>query len=183
MKNHLAIAVLVMWTSALACGDDDSTGGGLSPRDYGANLTGTSVRPTPVTTTATGTTSIRVTTGTSDIYNPSDPHLANFTYSITVNGLSGTPTAVHIHGPAGVNDVSEVLATLAITSQAGNGVIANGSFIGTENPQVSGDSLVVLLTVGNAYIDIHTAANPDGEIRGQAYLISAFKAGQRLLQP
>jgi hypothetical protein len=29
------------------------------------------------------------------------------------------------------------------------------------------DSLLVLLRNGNAYINIHTAANPDGEIRGQ----------------
>src|SRR5262245_42551843 len=140
MNTRVALAALIACTTILACDDDTTTGGGLSPRDYGANLAGTAVRPTPVTTTATGTTSIRVTTGTSDVYNPSDPHLANFTYSINVNGLSGPATSAHIHGPAGVNEVGEILARLTITSQQTNGLVANGTFIGTENPQVSGDS-------------------------------------------
>jgi len=29
------------------------------------------------------------------------------------------------------------------------------------------DSLAVLLRNGNAYVNVHTAANPNGEIRGQ----------------
>lgn len=175
MKNRLAVATLVACTTILACDDDNSTGSSNAPLDFGANLTGAAMRPTPVITSATGTASIHVTTGTSDIYNPNDNHLANFTYSITVNGLSGPATQSCIHGPAGVDGLAEELATLTITSQQPNGLIANGTFIGTQNPQVSGDSLVVLLTTGKAYIDVHTAANPDGELRGQAFLINAFQ--------
>jgi hypothetical protein len=63
---------------------------------------------------------------------------------------------------------------LTITSQQTGGLISNGTFIGTENSQVSGDSLVVLLTNGRAYVDIHTAANPGGEIRGQAFPLNAL---------
>ena len=175
MKDRLAVAALFVCTAILACDDDDPTGSSLAPRDFGANLTGAAVRPTPAITTATGTASIRVTTGTSDIYDPNDNHLANFTYSITVNGLSGPAIEACIHAPAGVDEVVEDLVTLTITSQAQNGLIISGTFIGTQNPQVSGDSLVVLLTTGNAYVDVHTAANPDGEIRGQAFLINAFR--------
>ena len=174
MRSRVAVAALLAFTTVIACDDDDDTGSGLSARDIGANLSGASVRPTPVATTAAGTTSLHVTSGTSDVYDPNSDHLANYTYSITVNGLSGPATGVHIHGPGGTDEVAAVLATLSITSQQATGIISNGSFIGTENPQVSGDSLLVLLMTGNAYVDVHTATNPDGEIRGQGFLINAF---------
>jgi CHRD domain len=175
MKNRFAVPALFLCTAILACDDDGGTGTSLSPQDFGANLTGAAVRPVPVITSATGTASIRVTTGTSGVYDPNDIGLANFTYSITVIGLSGPAIEACIHGPAGVNAVSEELATLTITSQQTNGLISSGTFTGTKNPQVSGDSLLVLLMTGNAYVDVHTAANLDGEIRGQALLLNGFR--------
>lgn len=171
MKNRIAVSVLFLCTAIPACDDDGATGTSLSPRDFSANLTGAAMRPTPVITTATGTATIRVTSGTAAFYDPND-NPATFTYSIVVNGLSGPPTEACIHGPAGANDVVEELVILTITSQQTNGHIIGGTFTGTENPQVSGDSLLVLLTTGNAYIDVHTAANHEGEIRGQAVLIT-----------
>ena len=179
MKNRLTVAALIVCATIPACDDGNATGTSQAPRDIGANLSGEAVRPTPVATTATGTTSIRVTTGTSDFYDPADPHLANFTYSITVSVLSGRATSAHIHGPAGSNDVAPVLATLNITSQQTTGLVSNGLFVGTENPLVSGDSLLRLLSLGNAYVDVHTAANPNGEIRGQGFLLNALQASSR----
>jgi len=173
MRNWLEVGMLVACTTILACNDDDPTGSSLAPLDFGANLTGVAVRPTGVITGATGNASIRVTTGFTGIYDPNDTQLTNFAYSITVNGLSGQVTEACIHGPAGVNDVSEELASLTITSQQTSGVVVSGTFIGPENPQVSGDSLVALLMTGNAYFDVHTVANPGGEIRGQAFIINA----------
>lgn len=179
MKNRLTVAALIACATIPACDDGNSTGTSQAPRDIGANLTGEAVRPTPVATNATGTTSIRVTTGTSDFYDPADPHLANFTYSITVSVLSGPATSAHIHGPATSNEVAPKLATLNITSPQTTGLIINGLFIGTENPQVSGDSLLRLLSLGNAYVDIHTTQHPEGEIRGQAFLLNALLASRR----
>ena len=175
MKCRAAVAALVASTLVLACNDDDPTGSGNSARDYGALLSGNAVRPLPVTTDATGSATIHVTSGTSDIYDPNSDHLANFTYSVTVTGLSGPAMTVHIHGPSGTSDVGPVLASLAVTSQQTNGIVSNGTFIGTENPQVSGDSLVVLLNSASAYVDVHTAGNGGGEIRGQAFLVNAFR--------
>ena len=174
MKSRVALASLIAFT-ILACDDDDPTGSGNSARDYAAILSGNAVRPLPVTTDATGTATIHVTSGTSDVYDPDSDHLANFTYSVSVTGLSGPAMSAHIHGPAGTNDVGPVLASLQVTSQQTNGIVSNGTFIGTENPQVSGDSLVVLLTNASAYVDIHTTANGGGEIRGQAFLVNAFR--------
>lgn len=174
MSNRLG-AVALAFLAILACGDDEPTGSSQAPLDIGAFLAGSFVRPTSVNTSATGTATIHITTGTSDFYDPSDPHAANFTYSISVGGLSGPAMSAHIHGPADEDDVEDVLVTLAITSQATSGLISNGTFIGTENPQVSGDSLVVLLKGGKAYLDIHTLANGGGEIRGQSFEISSFR--------
>ena len=139
MKNRFAVSVLFWCTAILACDDDSGTGTSLSPQDFGASLTGAAVRPVPVISSATGTASIRVTTGTSDVYDPNDNGLPNFAYSITVNGLSGPAIEACIHGPAGVNDVKEELATLTITSQLTNGLIISGTFTGTrESPGVRG---------------------------------------------
>lgn len=175
MKSRVAFATLIACTTVFACDDDDPTGSGNSARDYAALLSGNAVRPLPVTTNATGSATIHVTSGTSDIYDPNSNHLPNFTYSVTVTGLSGPAMSAHVHGPAGADDVGPVLASLQITSQETNGIVSNGTFIGTENPQVSGDSLVVLLTSAAAYVDIHTTANGGGEIRGTAFLVNAFR--------
>ena len=175
MKSRVTFATFIACTTLFACSDDNPTGSGNSARDYGALLSGNAVRPLPVTTDATGSATIHVTSGTSDVYDPNSDHLANFTYSITVNGLSGPAMTVHIHGPAGTADVGPVLASLAVTSQQTSGIVSNGTFIGTENPQVSGDSLVVLLNSAAAYVDVHTAGNGGGEIRGQAFLVNAFR--------
>ena len=175
MNIPLGVAAVVACLGVLACDDDETTGSSNAPLDIVAILAGPDVRPTPVNTNAAGTATIHVTTGTSDFYDPSDPHAANFTYSITVSGLSGPATSAHIHGPSEPDDVEDVLVTMTLTSQQTGGLISNGTFLGTENSQVSGDSLVVLLTNGRAYVDIHTAANPDGEIRGQAFPLNASR--------
>jgi len=176
MKNRLAVSALVSCTAILACDNDGGTGTSLAPQDFGANLTGDAVRPAPAITSATGIASIRVTTGSSDVYDPNGNGPANITYSITVNGLSGPATEACIHAPAGVNDVVDELALLTITSQQVDGLIISGTVVGPLlNPQISLDSLVVLLMTGNAYVDVHTDAYYDGEIRGQALLLNGFR--------
>lgn len=79
------------------------------------------------------------------------------TYRITYAGLSGAPTAGHIHGNAtsfpGAN--AGVVHAFATLTNAISGV-----WTYTEGQEA-------MILAGTCYANIHTAANPGGEIRGQ----------------
>ena len=76
------------------------------------------------------------------------------TWQGTHSGLSGPATAAHFHGPAepGKN------AGIAVPSPAVSPI--KGSATLTEAQAAD-------LTSGKYYFNVHTAANPGGEIRGQ----------------
>lgn len=78
-------------------------------------------------------------------------------YNITYEGLTGVPTAAHIHiGAAGSN--GGVVHPFTITGTTNAGTITGSWAIP--------DSLKDEFYAGNLYVNIHTAANPGGEIRG-----------------
>lgn len=87
-----------------------------------------------------------------------DTETGKMTYSITYEGLSGDPAAAHFHGPAAKGSDAAPVVTLG----------ADGNFA---SPMV-GEAMatpeqVKDIEAGMWYINIHTAANPKGEIRGQ----------------
>lgn len=90
-------------------------------------------------------------------------------YSVSA-GTFGTPLTVgHVHfGGPGV--VGPVLVPFTFIAQSG--VVATGT-IDVSQPitwntfTITGDSLRALLRAGQAYVNLHTAAYPGGEIRGQ----------------
>ncbi len=77
-------------------------------------------------------------------------------YKLTYAGLSGVPTAAHFHGPAraGVN----AGVVLPIASSGQNPLKGEATL--TEQQATE-------LQAGLWYVNIHTAVNPGGEIRGQ----------------
>ena len=77
-------------------------------------------------------------------------------WHIDYEGLSGNPTAMHFHGPAMPGQTAS--PDLGIGSFDDNS--SAGSAIMTEDQEDS-------LTTGFWYLNIHTSANPAGEIRGQ----------------
>lgn len=91
------------------------------------------------------------------------------TYTITAAGFS-TPLVVgHVHfGASG--EVGPVIVPFSIVAQSGtvaSGVINVGAPVTYGNITISGDSLRRLFENGTAYVNLHTAAFPGGEIRGQ----------------
>ena len=92
--------------------------------------------------------------GTADIdYDPASKKLS---WKLTYSGLSGPATAAHFHGPA------------AAGANAGVAVpIPNAATSPVQGSATLTDAQAADLVAGRYYINIHTAANPGGEIRGQ----------------
>lgn len=83
-------------------------------------------------------------------------------YSIGWTGLSGEVTVAHFHGPALAGEKASPLQEITIVT---NGV--DGS---TADTITATSDLHMALLAGKVYYNLHTAANPDGEIRGQVNL-------------
>jgi len=92
--------------------------------------------------------------GTADIdYDAASKKLS---WKVTYTGLSGPATAAHFHGPAGAADKAGVAVA-----------IPNAGTSPVEGSATLTDAQAADLTAGKYYVNIHTAANPGGEIRGQ----------------
>jgi hypothetical protein len=95
-----------------------------------------------------------------------DTQTKAFNYTLTFDGLSGPATAAHIHGPA--------------TRKENAGVVAPLGGKGPKSPVTGSvtltDDQVKALRSAKLYVNVHTAANPAGEIRGQIISVHATKA-------
>jgi hypothetical protein len=149
IPNLLSLAACA---TLAACGDDDPT---PPPRPtFRATLTGAAERPNAVNTPAAGT-AVVVLDG------------ATATYTITFSDLTGTPTGVHIHGPADATRTAGVVVNFPVANVAGTTGTVTGTFTTTNSAAVSLDSLASMIRAGNAYVNVHSARFPGGEIRGQ----------------
>lgn len=93
-------------------------------------------------------------TGSADVeYDPASKKLS---WKVTYSGLTGPATAAHFHGPgeAGKNaGVAVAIPNIATSPAEGSATLT--------------DAQATDFLAGKYYINIHTAANPGGEIRGQ----------------
>jgi hypothetical protein len=78
------------------------------------------------------------------------------TWKLTYSGLSGPPTAAHFHGPADAGKNAGVAVA-----------IPNATSSPAEGSATLTDAQAADFAAGKYYINVHTAANPGGEIRGQ----------------
>src|ERR1700684_4492241 len=85
-----------------------------------------------------------------------DAATKKLSWKLTYSGLTGPATAAHFHGPAeaGKNGGGAVAIPGATSSPA-------------EGSAVLTDAQAADLMAGKYYINVHTAANPGGELRGQ----------------
>jgi hypothetical protein len=93
-------------------------------------------------------------TGTADI--DYDAATKKLSWKLSYSGLTGPATAAHFHGPTepGKN------AGVAVA-------IPNAATSPTEGSATLTDAQAADLLAGKYYVNVHTAANPGGEIRGQ----------------
>lgn len=112
---------------------------------FSATLKGAEETP-PNATTGTGTVDATLNTGTEA-----------FSYKVTYSGLTGPAVAAHFHGPAAPGasapPVLPVPKTALTSPMTGKATLT--------------DAQVKDLEAGQWYFNIHTAANPGGELRGQ----------------
>ena len=73
----------------------------------------------------------------------------------TYSGLSGTATAAHFHGPAEAGKNAGVAVPAPSPASPFEGTVTLTDAQGAD------------LMAGKVYFNVHTAANPGGEIRGQ----------------
>jgi hypothetical protein len=111
--------------------------------NFKADLSGASEVP-PVTTTGKGTATAALDTATKML-----------TWTVTYSGL--VPTAGHIHGPAAAGVNAGVLVPL------GNPPLSSP----IKGSATLTDAQISDLEAGRTYINLHTAENKGGEIRGQ----------------
>lgn len=160
---------LLAITAALATACDDSTDPSGAQITYTATLTGAAERPNAVTTSGTGTW-----TGTLDT------RTGILSYNLSFSGLGSNTTLAHIHGPGTTEEAVGVIVNLNQPAQARTITIGatSGTGTGTVNLNVgaswtaagatiTGAQLKDLMDQGLTYVNIHTATNGGGEIRGQ----------------
>jgi len=118
-----------------------------APLSFKVPLTGGQQVP-PVQTAATGTAELTY-----------DPATRIVTWSVSYSGLSGPATMAHFHGPAAEGKNGPPVIWLAEKGAAVANPIKGQATLTPEQAQQ--------LTAGDWYINVHTQANPGGEIRGQ----------------
>ena len=96
-------------------------------------------------------------------------------YFAFVDGLSGDARAAHLH-LAPVGQTGPVVVPLNVFE--GSFLFGRITADDVTGPLGSTDypmqSLLAEMITGNVYVNVHTAANPPGEVRGQAYGFSPF---------
>jgi hypothetical protein len=131
--------------------------GHAAPVRLTAELTGEAERPTPVVTSATGRAAV--------ILNDARTELR---VVVEVANLSNITLAhIHVGSPAEAGPIIFDLATSAFTSPLVKTLTAaNLTPQAARGVNTFADAVRELLA-GNTYVNVHTAANPGGEIRGQ----------------
>jgi hypothetical protein len=114
-----------------------------APMTFQTQMTGAGEVP-PVNTRGVGTVNATV-----------FPSTRALSYTVEYRDLTGPATAAHFHGPAGpgANAPPVVTTTVAPSPMKGGATLTQAQL----------DDLMA----GRWYYNVHTAANPNGEIRGQ----------------
>jgi hypothetical protein len=118
-----------------------------APLSFKVPLTGAKQVP-PVQTAASGTADLTY-----------DAATRMLTWSLSYSGLSGPATMAHFHGPAAEGKNAPPVIWLSEKGAAVANPIKGQATLTPEQAQQ--------MMAGEWYVNVHTQANPNGEIRGQ----------------
>lgn len=139
------LAYLPLTVQAGAPTQPDEYGAGKA---YIATLTGAQENPSPVDTDGMGYALLTYNTKTNTLC-----------VALSFSGLSGAATGAHVHGPGDPDENNTVVFGLNTTPPVNQcGTLTNDQ--------------EKALKAGRLYLNVHTAAHPGGEIRGQILPIS-----------
>lgn len=96
----------------------------------------------PVDTEATGTAEVTL-----------DSEAMTVSWTVSAENLTGDPVAAHFHGPAGPEESAPPVIDISENWQEGSA-------------EITAEQMDMIQTE-MTYINLHTEAHPDGEIRGQ----------------
>ena len=160
MKHTRNLALAALACSAALAGPAEAS------HIFKADLTGGEEVP-PIATTASGEFAMRIESGETSI-----------TFVLTINGMESTTSAAHIHfGQADVN--GGIMAFLcgggnrpACPATSGTVIssITASDIIGPASQGIAANDLaeaIAMIRAGRAYVNVHSATFPNGEIRGQ----------------
>jgi uncharacterized protein (DUF1800 family) len=114
-------------------------------------------------------------TGTASVVLSADERSARIT--LNFSNLSSAQNAAHIHGPAASGTNAPPLISLPL------GQINSFTWNITPTGDLSVAEQVAALKAGQLYINVHTANDPDGEIRGQLAYAGTVPSEGRLYLP
>jgi hypothetical protein len=142
----LGLLVPAMFVSAVSAASASAT-------IFTASLNGGSSVP-PVNTIGTGDAQVVINAAGTAV-----------TYTVSYVNLSGPVVAAHIHAGA-INANGPVSLPFTVGPSPMHGTLTAANFVAT--PQApTFNSIVNLIRTGGAYVNVHTALHPGGEIRGQ----------------
>ena len=94
-------------------------------------------------------------TATGNVAMTFDGETKLLTWKGSYSGLTGAATAAHFHGPAPAGKNAPVVVPIA---EFGSSFEGKATLTAPQSSE---------LLAGELYVNVHTAANPNGEIRGQ----------------
>lgn len=122
---------------------------------FTADLSGDAQVP-PITVDGTGDATVTIADDESSV-----------SWDVSYSGLTGDAGAGHIHFGAADAAGPVMIPFDSVSNTGSSGSFASGDYAGGDGLPADWDGVLSAIRDGDAYVNIHTAANGAGEIRGQ----------------
>jgi hypothetical protein len=127
----------------------------LAAETFNTELSGDNSVP-PVAGDGTGSATVTIATDGQSV-----------SWDVSYSGLTAAPGAGHIHFAAANANGPVMIPFATVTATGSTGTFNAADYAGGEGLPADWAGVLAAIRGGNSYVNIHTAANPGGEIRGQ----------------